>query len=224
MCCCPHLAQCRDSTRCENRRPAGRRPTRDSAHRPRSETAHTGQRTSPRTPRVRKIVAMCTSLDEKSSRARAKSALLATDGQIRWFDRALPGWRSLTPCSSAGSISSRYESHALALGARSGRGAAASSVLSARRASSVSACRRNELDGGVPGRHRLLDRSRDRPARLCAHPVGSATAAIVNEFPGFDGVHLRVAQTDRDGVLVDADDPACSESHGSWLPLATAGL
>ena len=51
----------------------------------------------------------------------------------------------------------------------------------------------------------------------------AATAAIVNEFPGFDGVHLRVAQTDRDGVLVDAEDRVQRISR-LVAALATAGL
>jgi hypothetical protein len=51
----------------------------------------------------------------------------------------------------------------------------------------------------------------------------TATAAVANEFPGFDGVHLRVAQTDRDGVLVDAEDRVQRISR-LVVALATAGL
>jgi hypothetical protein len=51
----------------------------------------------------------------------------------------------------------------------------------------------------------------------------TATAAIAKEFPGFDGLHLPVAQTDRDGVLVDAEDRVQRISR-LVAALATAGL
>lgn len=51
----------------------------------------------------------------------------------------------------------------------------------------------------------------------------TAAAAFENEFPGSDGVHLRVAQTDRDGVLVDAEDRVQRISR-LVTALAAAGL